>query len=148
VLLDDLPEIHPVELVAGEDQDQVVGVLAEMDDVAADGVGRPLVPVQALLGLLGREDVDEAAAEGVELVGALDVRWSDAVLNCVSRKIRLISELMQLLIGMSTSRYLPARGTAGLQRSSVRGASRVPRPPPMMTASTRFWVVMGIPFLS
>src|SRR5579883_3497789 len=69
-------------------------------------------------------------------------RWSDAVLNCVSRKIRLMSELMQLLIGMSTRRYFPASGTAGLQRSMVRGARRVPRPPPMITARTFFWVVI------
>ncbi len=43
---------------------------------------------------------------------------------------------MQLEMGMSTSRYLPASGTAGLERSLVRGKSRVPCPPPMMTAST------------
>ena len=45
---------------------------------------------------------------------------------------------MQLLMGMSTSRYLPASGTAGLARSLVRGKSRVPAPPPMMTARTSF----------
>src|SRR5436190_20837127 len=43
---------------------------------------------------------------------------------------------MQLEIGMSTSRYLPANGTAGFARSFVRGNSRVPWPPPMMTEST------------
>src|SRR3989442_2175582 len=45
-------------------------------------------------------------------------------------------ELMQLEMGMSTSRYLPARGTAGLARSLVSGNSRLPCPPPMMTEST------------
>jgi len=73
VLLDDLPEVHAVELVPGEDQDQVVGILAEVDQVPAHGVRRALVPVEALLGLLGREDVDKPPAEGVELVGALHV---------------------------------------------------------------------------
>src|SRR6266567_2635535 len=45
-------------------------------------------------------------------------------------------ELMQLEIGMSTSRYLPASGTAGLARSLVSGKSRVPWPPPMITERT------------
>src|SRR4051812_10282815 len=55
-----------------------------------------------------------------------------------------MSEFRQLLIGISTNRYLPARGTAGLQRSAVNGCNRVPRPPPMMMASTRFWVVRAM----
>src|SRR5881397_2427616 len=45
-------------------------------------------------------------------------------------------ELMQLEIGMSTNRYFPARGTAGLDRSRVSGKSRVPCPPPITTDST------------
>ena len=43
---------------------------------------------------------------------------------------------MQFEIGMSTSRYLPASGTAGLARSLVSGNRRVPCPPPMMTQRT------------
>src|ERR1044071_1163709 len=43
---------------------------------------------------------------------------------------------MQFEIGMSTSRYLPARGTAGFARSLVSGNRRVPWPPPMMTERT------------
>src|ERR1700679_3609902 len=43
---------------------------------------------------------------------------------------------MQWEIGMSTSRYLPASGTAGLARSLVSGNRRVPWPPPMMTERT------------
>src|SRR5690349_7462057 len=43
---------------------------------------------------------------------------------------------MQLEMGMSTTRYLPASGTAGLARSLVRGNNRVPCPPPMITEST------------
>src|SRR5260221_12861037 len=43
---------------------------------------------------------------------------------------------MQLEIGMSTKRYLPASGTAGLDRSLVKGKSRVPAPPPIMTDRT------------
>src|SRR5688572_3595325 len=44
--------------------------------------------------------------------------------------------LMQLEMGMSMSRYLPATGTAGLDRDRVRGKSREPRPPPRMRART------------
>src|SRR6188508_1343240 len=49
--------------------------------------------------------------------------------------MRCRSEFRQLEIGMSTSRYLPASGTAGLERSFVSGKRRVPAPPPMMIAS-------------
>ena len=43
---------------------------------------------------------------------------------------------MQLEMGISTRRYLPANGTAGLARSLVSGNKRVPCPPPMITEST------------
>lgn len=43
---------------------------------------------------------------------------------------------MQLEMGMSTSRYFPASGTAGLARSLVSGNSLVPCPPPIITEST------------
>src|SRR6266700_667596 len=63
-------------------------------------------------------------------------------------------ELMQLEIGMSTRRYLPASGTAGLARSRVSGNSRVPCPPPMIIERTllrladmRAPLVIGNPFL-
>src|SRR5438094_8425465 len=51
-------------------------------------------------------------------------------------------EFRQLLIGISTNRYFPPRGTAGFARSLVNGKSRVPAPPPMMMARVR-WVVPG-----
>src|SRR5215831_3252669 len=50
--------------------------------------------------------------------------------------MRRRSELMQFEIGMSTSRYFPARGTAGLARSLVSGNSRVPAPPPRISDRT------------
>src|SRR5947207_2185219 len=43
---------------------------------------------------------------------------------------------MQLEMGISTRRYLPASGTAGLERSLVSGKRRAPWPPPIMTDST------------
>ena len=47
-------------------------------------------------------------------------------------------ELIQLLIGISTNRYLPAIGTAGFERLAVNGYKRVPAPPPNITAITDF----------
>src|SRR4051812_28493839 len=44
--------------------------------------------------------------------------------------------LMQLLIGMSISRYLPATGTAGALRCRVKGYRPAPRPPPRMKVMT------------
>src|ERR1700722_5124740 len=66
-------------------------------------------------------------------------RFSDVLLNCVNIYTRRSSELRQLLIGISTNRYFPARGTAGFARSLVNGNRRVPAPPPMMMASVSFW---------
>src|SRR5699024_163318 len=57
-------------------------------------------------------------------------RFKEAELNWVKTNILRISELRQLEIGISTSRYLPAIGTAGLERSRVRGYSLEPCPPP------------------
>src|SRR5476651_506674 len=51
-------------------------------------------------------------------------------------------ELMQLEMGMSTSRYFPASGTAGFARSFVSGNRRVPCPPPMMTQRTLLVLVV------
>src|SRR6266567_7310782 len=69
-------------------------------------------------------------------------RCSDMLLNCVSTYIERSPEFRQLLIGISTMRYLPPSGTAGFARSFVNGNKRVPAPPPMTMASVR-WVVSG-----
>src|SRR5688572_22378350 len=63
-------------------------------------------------------------------------RCSDAELNCVIRWIWLNPEFRQFEIGISTRRYLPPSGTAGFERSFVNGNSRVPAPPPRITART------------
>src|SRR5688500_6680347 len=65
-----------------------------------------------------------------------------AELNCVTTKIRSNPELIQFEIGTSTRRYLPASDTAGLARSRVSGKSRVPAPPPRMTANIRFMLTI------
>ena len=43
----------------------------------------------------------------------------------VSTNMRVIPEFRQLEIGMSTKRYLPAIGTAGLDLVAVKGNNRV-----------------------
>jgi hypothetical protein len=50
--------------------------------------------------------------------------------------MRLMFELIQLLMGISTNLYLPAMGTAGFERLAVNGYNRVPAPPPNITAKT------------
>jgi len=47
-------------------------------------------------------------------------------------------EFIQLLIGISIKRYLPANGTAGFALIFVKGESLEPFPPPRMMANTRF----------
>ena len=41
-------------------------------------------------------------------------------------------------MGISTNLYLPAIGTAGLERLAVKGYKREPAPPPSITATTEF----------
>lgn len=62
--------------------------------------------------------------------------FKEAELNCVSTKIRFKFELIQLEIGISTSLYLPAIGTAGFDLFSVNGYNLDPWPPPKMILST------------
>ena len=51
-------------------------------------------------------------------------------MNCVNTKIRFKLLLIQLLIGISTNRYLPAMGTAGFDLLAVNGDNLEPAPPP------------------
>jgi hypothetical protein len=52
--------------------------------------------------------------------------------------MRFIPEFMQLEMGISTRRYLPAMGTAGFERLAVSGYNLDPAPPPKMTLSISF----------
>ena len=67
--------------------------------------------------------------------------FKDAELNCVNTYIRLISELIQFEIGISTKRYFPAIGTAGLDLSAVKGYNRDPWPPPKIIESTLLLII-------
>jgi hypothetical protein len=62
--------------------------------------------------------------------------FSEAELNWVSTKILLMFELIQFEIGISTNRYFPAIGTAGLLLCRVSGYNLEPAPPPSITAIT------------
>ena len=62
--------------------------------------------------------------------------FNEAELNWVSTRILLRLELIQLEIGISTRRYLPAIGTAGLLLLAVKGYSLDPAPPPRTMAIT------------
>ena len=73
VRLDHLAEVHPVEVIAGEDQVVVGVVVLEVARGLAHRVGRALEPVGAVGRLLGGEDFDEAVREDVEPVGLRDV---------------------------------------------------------------------------
>ena len=73
VRLDQLVEVHAVEMIAGEDQ-EVLGVEAlEVARRLAHGVRGALKPVRAVGRLLGGEHFDEAVREHVEPVGLRDV---------------------------------------------------------------------------
>jgi hypothetical protein len=69
------------------------------------------------------------------MIRVLICLFNEAELNIVNTNIWLTPELRQLEIGMSTRRYLPAIGTAGLERVAVRGDNLVPAPPPNITDS-------------
>ena len=70
---DHLLEVHAVELIAGEDEDVVDAGLFQVAEVLPHGVGRALIPIRVVQGLLGGQQLDEAAAEGVERIRAADV---------------------------------------------------------------------------
>jgi hypothetical protein len=53
-------------------------------------------------------------------------------------------EFKQFEMGISTSRYLPATGTAGFDRVSVKGKRREPCPPPKIMAKTFFFIEVSL----
>ena len=65
--------------------------------------------------------------------------FKEAELNCVNTNIRFKSEFIQFEIGISTNRYLPAIGTAGLDLEFVNGYNLDPCPPPKIMEITLFF---------
>jgi len=60
--------IHPVEMVAGEDQNQL-SFVAKIAKILPDRVGCPLIPVAAFERLLGGKDGQEILAEIIKAIG-------------------------------------------------------------------------------
>jgi len=73
VLMEERPKIHPVELVAAQDEEIIVRLLEKVAQVLANRVGRALIPLCAFGSLLSGENIDEAARKIVEFVARLDV---------------------------------------------------------------------------
>ena len=73
MLVDDFAEVHPVELVAGEDQDEIMGMGVEVLKIAPHGIGCPLIPRGAEVGLFGGKQVDEPGAKRIEMKTFVDV---------------------------------------------------------------------------
>ena len=73
VLLKHVAVVHAVELVAREDDEVLVVPLEEGAEVLPHGIGRSLVPGRSLGSLLGRQDLDKAGGEVVELVAGVDM---------------------------------------------------------------------------
>lgn len=71
--VEQLVEIHPVEMIAGEDQVIACLVAHEVAHRLAHGVRRALKPVGPVGRLLGREDLDEPVGEVIEPVRLRDV---------------------------------------------------------------------------
>src|SRR5947209_3589978 len=65
------------------------------------------------------------------------------LLYWVSTAIRRWPPLTRLESAMSTSRYTPPKGTAGLARSLVSGDSRLPSPPARTMAKTLGMVIVA-----
>ena len=70
---DHVLEVHPVQLVAGEDQHVLDARLLDVAEVLPHGVGRALVPGGVVERLLGGQHLDETAVERVEGVRRADV---------------------------------------------------------------------------
>ena len=65
--------IHAIQLVSRKDQ-IIVGVLiGEMLQVLPHRIGRPLIPIVVVVGLLGCQNLDESIREGIEYVGVGDM---------------------------------------------------------------------------
>ena len=73
VRVDQLGEVHPVDVIAGEDQEVLRVGVAEMPRGLPHGVGRALKPLLALGRLLGGQHLDEPVGEHVQVIGLGDV---------------------------------------------------------------------------
>jgi hypothetical protein len=73
VVIDQIAEVHAIQMIAGEDEEVLRLVDQEMPQSLPHGIRGALEPVRVLGRLLGREDLDEPAGEGVEAIRLVDV---------------------------------------------------------------------------
>ena len=73
MLLNDVAEIHSVQLVSAQNQEVIPVMIPEMNFIFPHSIGGPLIPGGVSIGLFGREDFDKAACEMIEFVGLGDM---------------------------------------------------------------------------
>src|SRR5437588_9851 len=66
-------KIHPVELIAAQNEIELKRALEEVAHVLPNGVGCALIPLRTLRCLLGGQNIDEAAGKIIEFIAGLDV---------------------------------------------------------------------------
>jgi hypothetical protein len=73
MVADELVIVHPVEMVACQNEDIARFPARDPRHLAANRIRRPLVPVGTRQRLFRRKDLDIAVAKDVELIGSVDV---------------------------------------------------------------------------
>ncbi len=73
VLMEQCAKIHPVKLIAAENEVVIERALEEIAHVLPHGVRRSLIPLRTFRSLLRRQDVDKAARKIIELVAGLNM---------------------------------------------------------------------------
>src|SRR5205085_10294658 len=66
MLMQQCAKIHPIKLIAAENEIVIERVFEEVAHVLADGIGGALIPLRTFRSLLRGQNVDEAAREIVE----------------------------------------------------------------------------------
>ena len=126
VALDEGADVHPVELVARQDEHQPVGIIVEMQQVLPDGVGGPLIPLLPVGPLLRGQDLHEAGREVVEPVAVLDVAVQRAAVELGQDEDAAQIGVEAVADGDVHQPVLPAQGNGGL--GPILGEGKEPSP--------------------
>ena len=119
--LDHRPEVHAIELIAGENQNIIELRRFDVAEVLPHRVRRALIPVGVVQRLLSGQQFDESAIERIKGIGAANM-----AMQAHGVELRQHVNAVQAAVDavgrrMSMSRYLPATGTAGFERNLVSG---------------------------
>ena len=137
--------VHLVDVVAGQDQDDVAGRLVHHRHVLEDGVRRAAVPLaRSCPARCTAAGCGSRPGSGPGPTARPEPMWSESErgLYWVRTATLSMSELTQFDRAKSMIRNLPPKGTAGLARFSDRIERRAPSPPARITARVRF---IGLP---